>query len=212
MNHTSTCIFCCFVRQTEASLNMTYRENKDGATVGIISQATSLLNTISANTVHNYVLFFYIMSRMYVVLHSVSNVDAHIFWYPKLLWNGSVIISHIGNKSSQEIGFEDSPHRAFISLQRWPVQMKALLCMLILSRVLHLLLMCCICRYLLLYITPTAPHITLHLLLISSFLTSIFPAPPPPVHPSARCHGRGASVLLPDAAIKALHLTQADTS
>lgn len=58
----------------------------------------------------------------------------------------------------------------------------------------------------------TAFHITLHLLLISGSLTSIFPAPPPPVHPSACCHGGGTSMLPPDAAIKALHLTQADTS
>lgn len=142
-----------------------------------------------------------------IVCQMLTHTYFDILNYFEMVLLSSVILgTNHHKKSALKI------HRAFISLQRWPVQMKALLCMLILSRVLHLLLMCCICRYLLLYITPTAPHITLHLLLISSFLTSIFPAPPPPVHPSARCHGRGASVLLPDAAIKALHLTQADTS
>lgn len=67
-------------------------------------------------------------------------------------------------------------------------------------------------KHIYIYVPTAAPHITLHLLLISCILTSIFPAPAPPVHPSARCHGRGAPPLLPDAAIKALHLTQADTS
>lgn len=158
------------------------------------------------------------MLRNYIsiLLHNVSNFDVQIFRFSKLLSNGLLssvcFMQGTNHPRSQEIGFENSTHRTFILFRRWPVQQKALSCMLMLSQALHLLLMCCICRYLLLYITFAAPHITLLLLLISSLLTSIFPAPPPPVHPSECCHGRGASMLLPDAAIKALHLTQADTS
>ena len=150
---------------------------------------------------------------VYLALHNVSVLDVQLFWFSKLLSNG--LLSSVGfirgtnHHRSQEIGFENSTHRTFILFRWWPVQSGALSCMLMLSPgSAPILLMCRILyRCLLLYITPTAP-----LLLISSFLTSIFPAPPPPVHPSERCHGRGASMLLPDAAIKALHLTQADTS
>lgn len=182
---------------------MAYRKqgNKDGPTAGLISQTNSLTVIKSLFSIYHQdcVTHLTLMNRYFDIIN---------------YFNCSVINSpfHIRNKSSQGTGFQNSTHRAFILLRRWPVQMRAFSCMLMLPQVLHLLLMCNICRYLLLYITPTAPHITLHLLLVSSFLTSIFPAPPPPVHPSVCCHGRGASLLLPDAAIKALHLTEADTS
>lgn len=110
------------------------------------------------------IYFFPMIGKIYKAFYNVSNFDVETFRFPKLLSNwllSSVcFIQRTNHHGSQETGFENSPHSAFILFQRWPVQLKALSCMLMLSRVLHLLLMCCICRYLLLYITPSAPHIT----------------------------------------------------